>query len=124
VTGTALSLGAVFVANFPEHDPSGHEQEGPRPAVVVGLPSNAGRPRFPVLLLAPVTTFRGQGWVSAAPDLYPVLPAGSAGLLSDSVVLIDQARALDASRLFRFLGNLTPGEYGPLHEAMRVVCEL
>ena len=44
----ALTPGVVFVADFPEHDPSGHEQEGPRPAILVGLPTNAGRPRFPV----------------------------------------------------------------------------
>ena len=58
-----LTPGAVFVADFPEHDPGGHEQEGPRPAILVGLPTNAGRPRFPVLVLAPVTTFRRQAWV-------------------------------------------------------------
>ncbi|MEF2279083.1 type II toxin-antitoxin system PemK/MazF family toxin [Deinococcus sp. YIM 134068] len=120
MTAPALTLGAVFVADFPEHDPGGHEQEGPRPAVLVGLPTNAGRPRFPVLMLAPVTTFREQSWV-AAPDLYPVLSAGSGGLRVPSVVLIDQTRALDASRVARYLGALTPEEYAPIHAAVRLV---
>lgn len=116
-----LAAGAVFVADFPEHDPSGHEQEGPRPAVLVGLPTNAGRPRFPVLMLAPVTTFRGQAWALGAPGLYPVLGAGAGGLRADSVVLVDQIRALDASRLSRYLGLLTPDDYAPVRTAVRLV---
>jgi len=114
----------VFVAHFPEHDPNGREQEGLRPAVVVGLPTNAGRPRFPVLLLAPVTTFRGQDWATAAPGLYPVLPAGAGGLTADSIVLIDQTRALDAARVIRFLGLLRPEEYGPVSAGLRRICGL
>ncbi|WP_211252387.1 hypothetical protein [Deinococcus marmoris] len=34
----------MFVASFPEHDPSEHEQEGPQPAVLVGLPLGGARP--------------------------------------------------------------------------------
>lgn len=109
------------MADFPEHDPSGHEQEGPRPAVLVGRPTNAGRPRFPVLMLAPITTFREQAWVAAAPELYPVLPAGAGGLRVASVVLVDQTRALDASRVSRLLGPLTPEEYVPVHSAVRLI---
>lgn len=124
MTAPALTLGAVFVAEFPEHDPSGREQEGPRPAVLVGLPTNAGRPRFPVLMLAPVTSFKGQPWVAEAPDLYPLLRAGTGGLRVDSVALMDQTRALDASRVVRYLGALTPQEYAPLHAAARLMFEL
>lgn len=124
MTAPALRLGAVFLAHFPEHDPRGREQEGPRPAVLVGLPTHAGRPRYPVLLLAPVTTFKGQDWASAAPLLYPVLRAGAGGLDLASVVLTDQTRALDAGRLARFLGNLTPDEYAPIKQALRLAFEL
>ena len=116
-----LTPGAVFVADFPEHDPSGHEQEGPRPAILVGLPTRAERPRFPVLMLAPVTTFRAQSWVMVAPELYPVLRAGAGGLRVDSVALLDQTRALDASRVSRYLGQLTPEEYTPVQGAMRLI---
>ena len=119
MTAPLLRLGTVFVASFPEHAPGGHEQEGLRPAVVVGLPTQVGRPRFPVLLLAPMTTFRRQAWVSAAPDLYPVLPGGAAGLPSDSVILLDQTRALDVARLRRWLGQLSASEYAPLSQALR-----
>lgn len=106
------------MVRFPEHRPAGHEQEGLRPAVVVGLPTEAGTPRFPVLLMAPVTTFREQGWVAAAPGLYPVLTAGAGGLPHASVVLTDQIRAVDVGRLTRFLGNLEDMEYAPVHQAL------
>lgn len=123
MTTPSLSLGSVFLTHFPTHDPGGHEQEGPRPAVVVGLPSRAGRPRYPVLWLSPVTTYRRQAWVKAAPELYPILPAGVSHLSADSVVLVDQTRALDASRLARFLGNLTEEQYAPIHDAVRRITE-
>ena len=121
MTARTLSLGAVFVANFPEHAPNGREQEGLRPAVLVGLPTNAGRPRFPVLLLAPVTTFRSQDWATAAPGLYPVLLAGAGGLPADSIVLTDQTRALDAARVIRVLGMLGPEEFKPVRAGLRLV---
>lgn len=120
----SLELGAVFLARFPEHDPSGHEQEGPRPAVLVGLPTSAGRPRYPVLMLAPVTTYKGQDWAAAAPGLYPVLKAGTGGLKAPSVVLIDQTRALDAGRLLRYLGTLPPTEYEPIRQALKLTFNL
>ncbi len=35
-----LEIGDIVSALFPFHDPAGHEQEGHRPAVVVGCPSS------------------------------------------------------------------------------------
>ncbi|CAM4088758.1 type II toxin-antitoxin system PemK/MazF family toxin [Deinococcus marmoris] len=57
----------------------------------------------------------------AAPDLYPVLQVGAGGLRVPSVVLIDQTRALDASRVSRYLGLLTPEDYAPVHAAARLI---
>ncbi|MEW6367765.1 MAG: type II toxin-antitoxin system PemK/MazF family toxin [Acidobacteriota bacterium] len=92
----------VFLASFPEHDPRGREQEGFRPALVLAVPS---RPRFPVLLTVPLTADRGQQWAKSAPDLYLPVPNGTGGLPVDSIVLLDQARSLDAARVKRFLGT-------------------
>jgi mRNA interferase MazF len=52
-------VGNIVTARFPEHRPGAHEQEGYRPAVVVGLPSLAGRPRFDFVIVAPFTTDHG-----------------------------------------------------------------
>ena len=55
-----LNIGDVITARFPVHRPVGHEQEGLRPALVIGLPNRVGSPRFAMLLLAPMTTDRQQ----------------------------------------------------------------
>lgn len=119
-----LKLGDVIVARLPQQVPNGREQEGYRPAVVVGLPQRAGTGRYPMLLVVPVTTHRGQPWASAAPGLYPVLTAGAGGLPADSVVLTDQLRALDADRVARHLNTLTTSEYAPIHTALRSILNL
>jgi mRNA interferase MazF len=95
--------GDVLLIAFPEHDPQGREQEGLRPAVVLASPVGG---RFPLLVVAPMTTDRGQPWVAAASPLYPRLAKGSGGLPADSVVLLDQARSVDAERVRRALGSL------------------
>jgi len=97
--------GDIFLAVFPEHDPRGHEQEGVRPALVLAVPA---KPRFPVLVAAPMTTDRAQPWAQAAPHLYLRMPKGSGGLPVDSIMLLDQARSLDAERVRRHLGTLDP----------------
>lgn len=116
--GRRLKIGDVVSAKFPRHEPQGREQEGFRPAVVVGVPELLGTPRFAVLLLAPMTSDRGYGWVEQAPTLYPRYPAGTAGLRSDSICLIDQVRAMSAERIDRYRGSLTTEQYRPIKEAL------
>lgn len=50
--GSPLAPGDIVLGRFPEHLSPGHEQGGPRPALVVGLPGRLGIPRFPLVLLA------------------------------------------------------------------------
>jgi mRNA interferase MazF len=95
--------GDIYLAAFPEHDPSGHEQEGVRPALVLAVPA---KPRFPVLLAAPMTTDHGQVWAKSAPGIYLRIPKGSGGLPADSILLLDQTRSLDSARVRRFIGTL------------------
>jgi mRNA interferase MazF len=101
--------GDLLLAAFPEHDPHGHEQEGVRPALVLAVPRGA---RFQVILASPLTTDRSQPWAAAAPALYPRLPEGTGGLPADSILLLDQTRSLDATRVRRFLGSLDPVALG------------
>jgi len=119
-----LRLGAVIIVRLPVHRPTGHEQEGHRPAVVVGLPDRLGAPRFPVLVAVPVTPYRRQPWVESAPELYPMLQAGSGGLPQASVALLDQIRSLDSTRVLRWLGRLTDVESMPIREALRHMLSL
>ena len=115
----ALALGDVLTVSIPERIPQGHEQEGVRPAVVVGLPDRLGPGRFPVVVIVPFTSYRGQEWVDAAPERYPRLDAGVAGLRSPSVALLDQVLALDLRRLQKRRGHLSDEQY----EAIRTGLE-
>lgn len=119
LSGDGLGIGDVVFALFPAHRPGGHEQEGMRPAVVVGLPGRLGEPRFGVLVVAPLTTDRGQEWAERNPDLYPRFPEGTANLRSSSICLLDQVRALDAGRIRRYRGRLNRDEYRPVRDGLR-----
>lgn len=109
-----LSPKDIVSAVFPDHSPGGHEQQGRRPAVVVGTPDALGPVRFSMVVLVPLTRDRGQDWALANPDLYPRLPAGAGNLPEDSVCLLDQVRAVDAGRLKGHRGRLTEAQYRPL----------
>jgi mRNA interferase MazF len=106
-----LAVGDLVIARFPSQNPQGREQEGSRPALIVGFPQRIGIPRFPLALVAPLTTDRRQSWALASPELYPVLSMGQGNLPRNSIVLLDQIRAIDLNRLDRYLGTLTAEEY-------------
>lgn len=72
-----LQFGDVLNIRLPSQTPQGREQEGLRPAIVVGLPERLGKTRFPVMFVVPVTSDRGQDWANAAPLLYPSYIRGS-----------------------------------------------
>ena len=69
-------------------------QEGKRPVVVVGEPHKADVPRYPMLLVAPLTSQILQ-WIQKSPKLYPILPKGSGKLSKKSVVLLDNVQSLE-----------------------------
>ncbi len=101
----------VVLVDFPVHIPPGREQQGQRPAIVVALPSDTRvTVRFSLVIVVPMTTQSGE-WVTQNPTLYPCLQAGVAGIRRDSVVLLDQIRALDVRRILRYRGNLTREQY-------------
>ncbi len=107
----ALQPEDIVLTALPAHQPRGREQEGRRPAIAVGLP--AGELRYPVIVIAPVTTRFGN-WVQQNTVLYPTLSAGAGGLSQDSVVLLDQIRAIDVQRIVSYIGSLSREEYAPI----------
>lgn len=114
-----LAAGDVISALFPVHVPGGREQQGYRPAVVVGIPERLGVPRFEVLIVVPITTDRGQGWSEGSPALYPRLASGTASLRSPSICLLDQVRAIGADRVRGYRGTLDFEQYRPIYDGLR-----
>jgi mRNA interferase MazF len=104
-----LAIGDIITARFPVHTPSGHEQEGIRPALVLGLPDKVATPRFSMVLLAPITTDHNQAWANS--DLYPKLSKEVTGLASDSIVMLEQTRSLDAQRVGKYVSSLPAEVY-------------
>jgi len=60
----SLERGDVVLITLPSHQPKGYEQEGKRPAIVVGILD--GELRYPVVLVVPLTTQTGK-WAEANP---------------------------------------------------------
>ncbi len=110
MTETLAPRDIVLIA-LPSNQPRGREQEGTRPAVVVGIPE--GQMRFPMLFVAPLTTQQGD-WVQTNLILYPTLAIGAGGLTQESVALLDQIRSVDAKRVMAYLGSLTSEDYQPI----------
>lgn len=116
-----LNFGDVISVRLPTNSPQGHEQEGFRPAIVVGVPGNFTQPRFPLVFIVPMTSDHAQPWILAAPELYLRLPAGSGGLRSASVVLMDQLRSLDIDRIVNFKGSLSTDEADRLQRVIKQI---
>ena len=105
-----IVIGDVVIASFPTQNPQGREQEGIRPALIIGIPQKLGIPRFPLIIVVPMTSDRAQSWAVTSPTLYPKLASGEAGLPQNSIILLDQIRAIDSNRIFPF-GELSSDRY-------------
>jgi len=123
MTAHILQIGDVVTAKFPSQNPSGREQEGYRPAIVVGIPSRLGKLRFPLVFVVPMTTDRGQEWADINPNLYVRFSSGIANLKSPSIALLDQVRAIDISRIVAYRGSLTPQQYDAIAKALQQIIE-
>ena len=121
MTEHILQIGDVVTAKFPSQNPSGREQEGFRPAIVVGIPSRLGKLRFPLVFVVPMTTDRGQEWAANSPNLYVRFSDCVGNLKLPSIALSDQVRAIDVSRIVAYRGSLTSQEYAAITEALQQI---
>jgi mRNA interferase MazF len=116
-----IVIGDVVIARFPTQNPQGREQEGIRPALIIGIPQKLGTPRFPLIIVVPMTSDRAQSWAVASPTLYPKLASGEAGLPQNSIILLDQVRAIDSNRIVRYLGTLASDRYRPILDSLQTI---
>lgn len=111
-------LGDILIVALPRLIPPGYEQKGQRPVIVVGLPEKVGTPRYSMIIAVPLTTQIGT-WAKRSPSLYPHLPAGTGGLPHPSIVMLDHIRGVDAHRVVRYLGSLSPKELALIQEGLK-----
>jgi mRNA interferase MazF len=111
-TVTFPKRGDVYVVRF---DPTeGVEISKTRPAVIIQ--NDIGNRFSDITIAAPITPKYDA-------NLYPtevLVKAPEGGLRTDSVVLLNQIRALDKSRLGRRLGTLHPSTMSLVNEALAV----
>lgn len=124
MTTRPLQIGDVITIRFPEQKPQGREQEGYRPAIVVGFPNFLDKPRFSVIIVVPMTTYKNQSWANISPNLYPVFSSGIAGLKSASIVLLDQIRAIDVKRIVNYRGSLTAKQYQIIKDGLSQIFDV
>jgi len=93
-----IRKGNVYLASL--NPIIGSEQDGERPVVVVQ--NNLANKHSPTLIVVPITT------VLKKLELPTHIPIKKNGFLKrDSMILVEQIRAIDKKRLKVFLGHLT-----------------
>jgi mRNA interferase MazF len=96
----------------------GSEQAGRRPAIIVSR--DAVNRASPVLIVLPLTTYRGQ-------TLYPsdvLIRAPEGGLSQDSIALGLQIRAIDKQRLGGQLGRISTTTFSQIEQAILQVLDI
>jgi len=113
---SAVKRGDVYTVNF---DPTrGSETRKSRPAVVIQ--NDIDNQYSPVTVVAPITS-------QFDIKLYPtevLVTAPEGGLRIDSVILLNQLRAIDKSRLGKRLGSLKPATMALVNDGLEIVLAL
>jgi len=106
-----MKRGDIYRADL---DPvQGSEQGGVRPVVIVQ--NDQGNFSSPTVIVAPLTTQRKKPMQKTHVTILP--PEG--GLKYPSVVLCEQIRTLEKTRLTRYLGTLDQNSLRRVDEALR-----
>ena len=111
-----MKRGEIYEASLGSTE--GSEQRGTRPVVIVSR--NAINDASPVVVIVPLTRYRGQ-------RIYPsqvVLRAPEGGLDWDSVAMAEQVRAIDKERLGQLRGTLHPAGMEGLDRALLIALDL
>jgi len=107
-----IRRGDIFTARL---DPVvGSEQSGVRPILIIQ--NNIGNLHSPTVIVAPITARQKR---SRAYPVHVLLPE-LIGLKKGSVVLLEQIRTLDKSRLERYIRRLDRKEMAPVDYAIAV----
>jgi len=105
--------GNVVVINL---DPTvGHEIRKTRPCVVIQ--NDVGNAYSPVVIVAAI---EGAENVKKPYPVNVLISAGDGGLAKDSIVLCNQIRTVDETRIVRILGKLSSGSMAQVDEALKL----
>lgn len=107
-----MKRGEIYRADL---DPViGSEQGGVRPVVIIQ--NDIGNQHSTTVIVAAVTTRDKKAHL----PVHVSVTAAESGLKKDSVILTEQVRTLEKSRLTRYLGRLPPEAMRRLDRALRL----
>lgn len=107
-----ISRGNIFMANL--NPVIGSEQGGIRPVLI--LQNDTGNKYSPTTIIAPISTKIYSK--NHLPTHFLITP--ECGVGQDSVVLLEQIKTIDKSRLIRKMGNLSKNELLIIDRLMKV----
>ena len=107
-----MQSGEIWLVDL--FDSKGHEQQGERPGVIVGISNGL---MITVPLTSNLTTARFS-------HTYSISPSTLNGLKSESVAMIFQIVALDKSRFSFKMGSLDPSQMSAVRSLIKDLCEL
>lgn len=111
-----MKRGDIYIAGL---DPVvGSEQGGRRPVIIIQ--NDVGNLHAPTVIVAPLTASTGK------PPLptHVTLKAGQGGLKRTSIVLCEQVRTLEKTRLMRRVGALPPDALRRVDDALRISLDI
>ena len=109
---TNVKRGDIFYADL--SPVVGSEQGGMRPVLIVQ--NDTGNRHSPTVIAAAITSQLGK----ARLPTHIEIPAPSSGLSRDSVILLEQVRTLDKSRLRERMGKVDGVTMGRVDDALAV----
>lgn len=112
----SIKRGDIFYADL--SPVIGSEQGGLRPVLIIQ--NDVGNRHSPTVIAAAITSKTGKSRLPTHIDIY----AEAAGLVKDSVILLEQIRTLDKRRLKEKAGHLTDMKMGEVDNAIAVSLSL
>ena len=91
----------------------GSEQGGVRPVLIIQ--NDAGNLHSPTVIIAAITTRRKKQYM----PVHVPISAAESGLPADSVVLTEQVRTLEKTRLSQYLGHLNEPAMARIDRALK-----
>jgi mRNA interferase MazF len=107
----------IYTVEIPPSD--GHEQAGPRPAIIVQAPRFENQ--LSTVLIVPLTS---QLAAQAFPGTFLIHPDSENGLIVPSVALVFQLRAIDKRRLKYMIGKLGSPHLTQLRQHIKALLQL
>jgi mRNA interferase MazF len=103
--------GDIFSVDF--EPVRGSEQGKVRPALVIQ--NDIGNRYSPTIIVAALTTGNHSRF-----DVNVLIKAPEGGLANDSIVLLNQIRTIDRTRLSRYWGRISPQTMAQVDDAIRI----